>query len=92
MRASIALALCLGATGMAQETAQAASATPAAVEKVFAAYRDALPTKKDLAIYTLDWAADLAEAKARAKREKRPIFFIWLTNHSGPASFLTGHC
>lgn len=59
------------------------------IRERFAAAR---PTAQQLAFYSLDWAPSLAEAKARARREGRPILFIWLTNISAPTDFFSGHC
>ena len=50
------------------------------------------PASKELAIYSLDWEPTLAAARARAKIEQRPIFFIMVTNFSGPTNFYSGHC
>lgn len=50
------------------------------------------PSQKELAIYTLDWETSLAAAKQRAKKENRPIFFIVVTNYTGPTNFFSGHC
>ena len=50
------------------------------------------PSDELLRIYRLNWAADFASAKVRAAKEKRPIFFIAVTNITGPDTFFTGHC
>ena len=50
------------------------------------------PSQKELAIYTLDWETSFAAAKQRAKKENRPIFFIVVTNYTGPTNFFSGHC
>ena len=62
------------------------------VQKILDRHEAARPTEQSLAFYALDWAPSLPEAKARAKKEGRPIFFIWLTNISAATSFFTGHC
>lgn len=62
------------------------------VQKILERHEAAKPTEQSLAFYGLDWAPTLQEAKARAKKEGRPIFFIWLTNISAATSFFTGHC
>ena len=62
------------------------------VQKILDRHEAARPTDQSLAFYGLDWAPSLPEAKARAKKEGRPIFFIWLTNISASTSFFTGHC
>ena len=55
-------------------------------------YAEALPTDKQLAFYSLDWAPSLAEAKVRAAKENRPIFFLYLTNITASTNFFSGHC
>jgi len=57
-------------------------------QQVHAAY----PSKKELAVYSLDWEPTLAAAKKRAAVEQRPIFFIVVTNFTGPTNFFSGHC
>jgi len=52
----------------------------------------AYPSKKELAVYSLDWEPTLAAARKRAKAEQRPIFFIVVTNYTGPTNFFSGHC
>lgn len=59
------------------------------IEKRFAAAR---PTGSALAFYTMDWAPDLKAAQARAKKEQRPVFFIFVTNISAATNFYSGHC
>ncbi len=60
--------------------------------RLLARYRECRPSDDSLRFYRLDWAADLAAAKARAAKERRPVFFIAVTNISGPDTFFTGHC
>lgn len=62
------------------------------VGQILAEYDKSLPTQRALSFYSLDWAEDLAVARRRAAKEKRPIFFIMVTNYSGPADFFSGHC
>ena len=52
----------------------------------------AYPSKKELAVYSLDWEPTLAAARKRAAAEQRPIFFIVVTNFTGPTNFFSGHC
>ena len=52
----------------------------------------ARPTDEALAFYRHDWAPSLKEAKARAAAENRPVFFVAVTNISGPDDVFTGHC
>jgi len=63
-----------------------------AVERIVRSFERVRPTDSDLAFYSLDWVDTLADARARARVEKRPVFFIWLTNKSGPTNFFSGHC
>jgi hypothetical protein len=53
-------------------------------------YRSVRPQEQDLAIYGLDWAPTLKDAKVRAAKEQRPIFLIVITNSFG--NVYTGHC
>jgi hypothetical protein len=62
------------------------------VERILERYEKARPSEQELSFYSLDWAADLGEARSRASREGRPVFFIVVTNISGPTDFFTGHC
>ena len=50
------------------------------------------PSRRELAIYSLDWEPTLAAARARAAREQRPVFFVMVTNFTGPTNFFSGHC
>ena len=59
------------------------------IEKRFTSAR---PTGAALAFYTMDWAPDLATAQIRAKKERRPVFLIFVTNISAATSFYQGHC
>ena len=70
----------------AQQTANVEDLKRDVIEK-FQAIR---PDEKDLAVYGLDWAPTLKEAKARATKEHRPIFLIVVTNSFG--NIFTGHC
>ncbi|HQR42564.1 MAG TPA: hypothetical protein PLX97_07760 [Gemmatales bacterium] len=51
----------------------------------------ARPSAEKLRFYDLDWASNLAQAKARAAAEKRPIVMVWVTNISAGCDFFTGH-
>ncbi|HEY6167212.1 MAG TPA: hypothetical protein VI454_04175 [Verrucomicrobiae bacterium] len=57
------------------------------IEERFKALR---PAESELAIFGLDWEADLAAAKARAAKERRPIFLIVVRNSYG--NMFSGHC
>ena len=67
-------------------------AQDADVRKILDRAKEARPTEAELAFYSLDWAPTLKEAKARAAKEGRPIFFVWVTNITGADRFYTGHC
>lgn len=59
------------------------------IQEKFAAEK---PTEKELAFYRLDWTTDLSEAKTRARKEGRPICFVWVTNITAACNFFSGHC
>lgn len=59
------------------------------IESRFAAAR---PMGTSLAFFTMDWAPDLVAAQVRAKKERRPVFLIFVTNISAATSFYQGHC
>jgi hypothetical protein len=69
----------------------AAQGDPAAA-RVLEKFRSARPSDESLAVYRHDWAPTWEEARARAEKEKRPIFLVVNTNISGPTNFYTGHC
>ncbi len=62
------------------------------VEELAERCRQARPGAEELAFYSLDWAPSLEAALERAAQEQRPVFFIHLTNISGPTEFFSGHC
>jgi hypothetical protein len=68
----------------------AAPALSADVTTVLEKYQAIRPQEKELAIYQLDWAANLKEAKTRAAKEHRPILFILVQNSFGDLQ--SGHC
>ena len=55
-------------------------------------FQAAQPPGRQQAIWKLDWEDHLSTALARAKRERRPVLFIHVTNITGPSNFGTGHC
>jgi hypothetical protein len=61
-----------------------------AVQDVLEKYRSVRPVERELPMYSLDWASTLDEARAKAAREQRPIFFLVVTNSYG--NIYTGHC
>lgn len=78
-----AVLLSLGGTSWAQD---------AAVPRILEKLEKARPADADMGFYRLDWSGSLTDAKRRARKEGRPILFIWLTNKTGPTDFFTGHC
>ena len=66
--------------------------TPTGAQAIERYAEASYPASKELAIYSLDWEPTLAAARNRAKIEQRPIFFIMVTNFSGPTNFYSGHC
>ena len=60
------------------------------MQDVLEKFKSIRPQEKELALYGLDWAPTLRDAKARAAKEHRPIFLIVVTNSFG--NIYTGHC
>lgn len=50
----------------------------------------ARPTKKELALYALDWVDSFEAAKKKAARDRRPILLLYVQNEHG--GLFTGHC
>jgi hypothetical protein len=75
-----------------QAAAQPQPATSAddSVRAVIERFQAIRPDEKDLAVYGLDWAPTLTEAKDRAAQEHRPVLLIVVTNSFG--NIYTGHC
>lgn len=55
-------------------------------------FQAAQPSDRQQAIWKLDWEDHLSTALTRAKKERRPVLFIHVTNITGPSNFGTGHC
>lgn len=62
------------------------------VKRIQSAYQTARPADRDLGIFRLDWAASLKDAKARAAKEKRPIFFVSTMQLKDAGDLRGGHC
>lgn len=62
------------------------------VRQVLQGYQAARPTDSELSLFQLDWAANLKEAKARAAKEKRPIFFVSTMQLKDAGDLRGGHC
>jgi hypothetical protein len=59
-------------------------------KKILERYETLKPKEKDLALFQLDWAPSLKEAKERAKKEGRPVFLVTVKNEHG--GVFGGHC
>lgn len=64
---------------------------PAPVQGILDRFAAAKPKPEQLGFFTLDWEMSLSEAKKRAIKEKRPIFFLLNTNISAGTNFFSGH-
>jgi hypothetical protein len=69
-----------------------AAAQGADVDAILKAYRAARPGDEELRLYTLDWAADLKGALARAAKEGRPVFLVATRQLEDAGSLYSGHC
>ena len=54
-------------------------------------FLEAKPDAKRLAFYSLDWAMNLKDAKAKAAKEHRPILIVLNTNITAGTNFFSGH-
>ena len=68
-----------------------AAAQEPAVQRVLRQFETAKPTERSMGFYSLDWVANLADAKARALKEQRPIFLILNTNITAGTNLYSGH-
>ncbi len=64
----------------------------AAAQGIMEAFNAARPSDTDLGVFKLDWADCLKDAKARAAKEKRPIFFVGTTQLKDAGNLRDGHC
>jgi hypothetical protein len=62
------------------------------VRRILDAYQAARPSDRDLGVFMLDWAPSLKDARARATREGRPVFFVSTTQLKDAGNLRTGHC
>jgi len=87
----LTLSLLAGATILADPAvaAEPLEAKSADVQKVLDKYQAVRPDAKDLAWFSLDWAATLKEAKERAAKEQRPILFL---HTNGRGNLFCGFC
>lgn len=83
--------LLLSAIAWSLSLALIAAAQESRVQTVLRAFDAAKPNARSLTFYSLDWAANLPEAKERARKEGRPIFLILNTNITAGTNFFAGH-
>jgi hypothetical protein len=76
------------ATGLLLATSVFAQSAEA--KKTLDRFTELRPADKDLSMYRLDWAPDLAEAQKRASKETRPVLLIVI--HAKYGDMITGHC
>ena len=70
--------------------ASLASAQNRQAKSVLERYADFRPDADALAMYRLDWAESLDEARKRAAREKRPVLLVVI--HAKYGDLASGHC
>jgi hypothetical protein len=73
-------------------TAAPATAPDPEASRILDAYEAARPADEELGLFRLDWAGSLKEAKARAVKEGRPIFFVSTTQLERAGDLRGGHC
>ena len=61
-------------------------------QRILDAFSAARPAERDLGVFKLDWADSLKDAKARAAKERRPIFFVSTTQLKEAGNLRDGHC
>ena len=61
-------------------------------EDILKAYAAGRPADHELGVFQLDWADSFKDAKARAAREKRPIFLVCTTQLKDAGNLRDGHC
>ena len=76
---------------LAMACAQGAHGADASdVKSVLDKFESVRPQAADLALYQLDWAPTLKDAREKAANEQRPRFLLVVTNSFG--NMYTGHC
>jgi len=71
--------------------ASLAPAQEPGVAAVLKRFDAAKPAEKEMGFFSLDWVCSLAEAKARARVEKRPVLVVLNTNITAHCDFYSGH-
>ena len=61
-------------------------------QDILKAYEAARPADRELGVFQLDWADSFKQAKARAAKEKRPIFLVSTTQLKDAGNLRDGHC
>ncbi len=61
-------------------------------QDILKAFEAARPADRELGVFELDWAESFKEAKARAAKEKRPIFLVCTTQLKDAGNLRDGHC
>jgi hypothetical protein len=92
MRRAFGSLLGLMLIGTAGAIAAPAPTQDPTVRRTLDAYKAARPTESELRVFQLDWADSLKEAKARALKEERPVFFISTTQLEDAGNLRGGHC
>ena len=62
------------------------------VQRILDAFQAARPAEMELGVFKLDWAESLADAKARAAQEGRPILFVSTVQTKDAGNLRQGHC
>jgi len=79
------------AAPVASPAVQTAAPQPEA-QRILEAFQAARPPDRDLGVFRLDWAASLKDARARAAKERRPIFFVSTMQLKEAGDLKGGHC
>ncbi|MBM3875680.1 MAG: hypothetical protein FJ386_03050 [Verrucomicrobia bacterium] len=61
-------------------------------QRILDAFNAARPAERELGVFKLDWADSLKDAKTRATRERRPVFFVTTTQLKEAGNLRDGHC
>lgn len=95
MKRLVSTVLAVSLAGIAVVTAAPQTDTPRRtpeIEQVLTAFNAARPQDRELRVFQLDWAPSLAEAKKRAAKETRPIFFVSTLQLEDAGDLKGGHC